>query len=70
MSKIETFEDLSIVPLDKLYKLRDVATDNCVEIHREYLNATGRLTDIKMEISNRHTEQQQSLMVKKVQENN
>lgn len=53
MTQIEDFQDLSKVPLDKLYKLRDVATDNCIEVKREYQEAQARLTDIQIEIANR-----------------
>jgi hypothetical protein len=53
MLVIEDYTDLSKAPLDKLYKLRDVATDNCIEQKREYQEAQERLVEIQMEIANR-----------------
>lgn len=53
--QIEDFQDLSKVPLDKLYKLRDVATDNCIEVRNEYQEAQARVAEIQMEITRRNT---------------
>lgn len=56
MTQIEDFADLSRVTIDKLYKLRDVATDNCIEIRKEYQEAQSRLADIQMEIARRSSQ--------------
>ncbi len=53
MFETKDYSDLSKVSLDKLYKLRDIAKDNCIEIQREYLEASNHLGLIEVEIYSR-----------------
>ncbi len=54
--KTKNYDDLSQVPLDKLYKLRDVANDNYLEHVQELLEARCRLDDILSEIQKRYSQ--------------
>lgn len=51
----KTYDNLSEVPLDKLYKLRDVANDNLADLEKEHRNAEQRWLDILAEIQKRHS---------------
>lgn len=51
----KNYDDLSQVPLDKLYKLRDVANDNLVDLQKECKLAEQRLLDILAQIQKRYS---------------
>lgn len=51
----KNYDDLTQVPLDKLYKLRDVANDNLADLEKEYADAEKRWLAIIEEIQKRHS---------------
>lgn len=54
--RTKTYDDLTQVPLDKLYKLRDVANDNLADLQKECADAEKRWLDIIEEIQKRYSQ--------------
>lgn len=50
---VETWDNLSNIPLDKLIKLRDVAQDNRADAYKDYLESDDIVKKISFEISRR-----------------
>lgn len=50
MTLEKDYTNLSEVPLDKLYKLRDKATDYMADKYKEYQDGVSRYQDIQLEI--------------------